>query len=142
MSISENKIKQKIIKHTLKNGKKQTSEKNFKQSLKNLQKTQKKFYNEIFKQSTLNSTPTFRVIKLKKRKSKLEIPAFLSSYHYRSSWGLKNIIQASQTNKSFNKQLEQEILSNAKTTSSIIKSKEELHKNILKKKKYFKFYRW
>ena len=49
----------------------------------------------------------------------------------------------SKTNNSvFYKQLEQEILLSAKLNGEIIKSKEELHKNILQKKKYFKFYRW
>lgn len=137
-----NKLKKKIINHTLKNGKKQLSEKILRKSFKCLQKTQKKSHNDLIKQSILNVTPTFRIIKLKRRKSKLEIPAFLSSYTYRTSWALKYLIKMSRTNNIFYQQLEQEILSSAKSNGETIKSKEEFHRNTLQKKKYFKFYRW
>lgn len=137
MPINENKVKQKIISHTFKNGKKQISEKLFKQSFKSLQKTQKKYHIEILKQSILNSTPIFRIIKLKRRKSKMEIPAFLSSYSYRTSWGLKYLVKMSRNKKSFYKQFEQEVLSSAKLVSDTVKFKEELHKSTLQKKKAF-----
>lgn len=142
MSISENIVKKKIINHTLKNGKKQISEKLFLKSLKCLQKTQKKSHNELFKQSVINLTPAFRVIKLKKRKSTLEIPGFLSSSSYRASWGLKHLVKVSQTNNAFHQKLLQEIIAGAKMNSEIIKSREELYKTIIQKKRYFKFYRW
>ena len=136
--------KNKTINHILKNGKKQISEEILKKSFKSLQKVQKKSHNEIIKQSILNSTPTFRIIKLKRKKSKQEVPAFLSTYDYRTSWGLKYLIKTvtSKTKNNFYKQLEQEILDTAKFTSETIKFKEELQKTTLQKKKYFKFYRW
>ena len=142
MSINENKLKKKLINHTFKNGKKHISEKILRKSFKCIQKTQKKSHNDLIKQSILNVTPTFRIIQLKRRKSKLEIPAFLSSYTYRTSWALKYLIKMSKTNNVFYKQLEKEILLSAKSNGEIIKLKEELHKNTLQKKKYFKFYRW
>lgn len=142
--MNKNKIKKKKINHILKSGKKQVSEKILKNSLKSLQKDQKKPHNEIFKQAILNSIPTFRVIKLKRKKSKLEIPAFLSSYKFRTSWGLKYLVKASSLDISnvFYKQLEKKILSTAKSVGEAIKFKEEIQKNVLQKKKYFKYYRW
>lgn len=139
-----NKTKKKVINHIFKNGKKQISEKILRNSFKSLQKTQKKPHNEIFKQTILNSTPIFRIIKLKRKKSKLEIPAFLSFYTCRTSWGLKYLVKASRfkINNVFYKQLEKEILSSAKATGEAVKFKEELQKNSLQKKKYFKYYRW
>ena len=142
MLINKNKLKKKIISHTFKNGKKHVCEKIFKKSFKSLQKIQKKSHNDVITQSILNVTPTFRIIKLKRRKSKLEIPVFLSSYIYRTSWALKYLIKLSKSNNIFYKQLEQEILFSAKSNGEIVKFKEELHKNISQKKKYFKFYRW
>lgn len=137
-------LKRKTINHILKNGKKQISEKILKSSVKSVQKFQKKSHNEILKLAIFNSMPTFRIIKLKRRKSLLEIPAYLSSYKYRASWGLKYLTKTltSSSNHIFYKQLKNEILSNASSTTETAKPKDEIQKNVLKKKKYFKHYRW
>lgn len=142
--MKKNKTKKIIINHIFKNGKKQISEKILKNSFKSIQKIQNKAHNEILKQTILNVTPTFRIIKLKKKKSSLEIPTFLYSYKNRTSWGLRYLIKAlpSRINNNFYKLLEQEILSSAKSTSEPIKFKEAIQKNTLQKKKYFKYYRW
>ncbi len=140
----KNKLKRKTVNHILKSGKKQVSEKILKKSLKSVQKVQKKSHNKILKLAICNSMPTFRIIKLKRRKSLLEIPAYISSYEYRTSWGLKYLTKAltSNSNNIFYKQLKNEILSNASSTIETAKPKDEVQKNVLKKKKYFKHYRW
>ena len=144
----QEKIKKKLLKHILKNGKKPISEKIFTKSVKSIQKSQNKSHSEILRLSILNSTPMFRIIKLKnkrrKKKSIKEIPAFLSTYTYRSSWGLKYLTKAStlKTENIFSNQLKQEILSTAKNESSSITLKNELQNKALEKKKYFRHYRW
>jgi ribosomal protein S7 len=142
--MTKNKLKQKTINHIFKSGKKQVSEKILKNSVKSVQKFQKKSHNEIVKLAIFNTMPTFRIIKLKRRKSLLEIPAYLSSYKYRASWGLKYLTKTltSNSNYIFYKQLKNEILSNAASTTETAKPKDEIQKNVLKKKKYFKHYRW
>jgi ribosomal protein S7 len=137
-------LKKKITNHIFKNGKKQVSEKILKNSFKSIQKIQKKSHKEILKQTIVNTVPTFRIIKLKKRKSILEIPAFLSSYEYRTSWGLKYLVKTftSKIKNPFHKELKKEVLSNNINTNEAIKFRDELQKTALKKKKYFKYYRW
>ena len=143
------KIKKKILNHILKDGKKKTSEKILTRSFKSIQKSQKKSHNDIMKLSIINLTPTFRVIKLKnnkrrKTKSTKEIPAFLSTYFFRSSWALKYLIQASRkkTSNVFCNQLTDEALLNAKHEGNAVKFKNEIQDQVLQKKKYFRHYRW
>jgi ribosomal protein S7 len=142
------KLKKKLLKHTLKNGKKLISEKALTKSFKSIQKSKKKPHNEILKLAILNSTPMFRIIKLKNKKrrkqSTKEIPAFLSTYQYRTSWGLKYLTKTStlKTFNSFSSQLKHEILLTAKHDSNAVTLKKELQTKALEKKKYFKHYRW
>jgi small subunit ribosomal protein S7 len=145
---NKEKLKKKFLKHILKNGKKSISEKILNKSFKFLQKSQKKSHGEILRLAILNSTPIFRIIKLKnkrrKKKSIKEIPAFLSTYKYRTSWGLKYLINTSnsKTNNTFSNQLNHSILESAKHTSNTITFKNELQNKALEKKKYFRHYRW
>jgi len=145
---SKKELKKKLSNHILKNGKKQVSEKILTKSFKSIQKSQKKSHNEIVKLAILNSTPTFRIIKLRnkkrKKKSIREIPAFLSTYTYRTSWGLKYLIKTStlKPGNIFADQLKHEILSSATSESNAITFKNELQNKALQKKKYFRYYRW
>ena len=145
---NKEKIKKKLLKHILKNGKKPISEKILTKSFKSIQKQQNKSHSEIFKLAIINSTPMFRIIQLKnkrrKKKSVKEIPAFLSTYKYRTSWGLKYLtkISTSKTDNIFSNQLKQEILYSAKDESSVITFKNELQNKTLKGRKYFRHYRW
>ena len=145
---NQEKIKKKLLKHILKNGKKLVSEKILTKSLKSIQKSQKKPHNEIVKLAVINSTPMFRVIKLKnkrrKKKSTKEIPAFLSTYLYRTSWSLKYLSKtlSSKIDTGFSNKLKHEILSSAKHESSTITLKNELQTKAFEKKKYFRHYRW
>ena len=142
------KLKKKLLKHILKNGKKPLSEKILTKSIKSIQKSETKPHIDILKLAIITSTPMFRVIKLKnkrrKKKSIKEIPAFLSTYSYRSSWSLKYLTKSShfKTNNIFSNQLKHEILSTAKNESSSITFKNELQNKALEKKKYFRHYRW
>lgn len=143
--MKENNTKKKLLNHILKNGKKQISEKIFKTCNKLLQKSQKKSHNELLKQTILNTTPAFKIISLKKRKGKVEIPVFLSSIIHRTSWGIKSLVKTvkiSKQNNVFFKQLKSEIESSFRAESKTVKTNEELQQQILQKKKYFKYYRW
>jgi small subunit ribosomal protein S7 len=147
--MNNQKLKEKVLNHILKNGKKKTSEKILTKSFKSMQKSQKKSHNEVIKLSIINSTPTFRIIKLKnnrrrKKKSIKEIPAFLSTYMFRSSWSLKYLVKASnkKTSNIFYNQLKDEALLNAKHEGNAVKFKDELQNQALQKKKYFRHYRW
>jgi len=146
--MEKKKLKKKLLSHILKNGRKQISEKILTKSFKSIQKSQKKSHTEIVKLAILNSTPMFRVIKLRnkrrKKKSIKEIPAFLSNYTYRTSWGLKYLIKTSTSKTSgvFSDQLKHEILLNATSEGNAVAFKNELQKKALPKKKYFKHYRW
>lgn len=143
--MSKNKFKKKILNHIFKDGKKQISEKILKTTFKLVQKFQKKPHNEIIKLSMLYATPTFRIIKLKKKKSRVEIPKFISSKEYQISWGIKNLITSSIDDtgcSGFEQKLKKTILSSAIFKNETLKKKDELQKNALKKKNFFKHYRW
>lgn len=147
--MKKKKLKKKLLSHILKNGRKQISEKILNKSFKSIQKSQKKSHTKIVKLAILNLTPVFRVIELKnkrrKKKSIKEIPAFLSCYTYRTSWGLKYLIKTLTSKASsgfFSDQLNHEILLNATSEGNAVTFKNELQKKALPKKKYFKHYRW
>lgn len=146
--MKKQKLKEKILNYILKNGKKKTSESILARSLKSIQKSQNKSHKEIVKLSIINSTPTFRIITLKnkrrKKKSIKEIPVFLSTYIFRSSWALKYTVKSSNKNSSniFYNRLTNETLLNAKNEGHAVTYKNELQKQALQKKKYFKHYRW
>lgn len=150
---NKKKLKQKILNHFLKNGGKKTCESKLLKALKLIQKSKKHTHIEILKLAILNTTPIFRVIKLKEKKRKKgsktdkEIPSFLSGYASRSSWALKYISFAAKKNKLksnniFYKQLGQEILTNANSEGDAIKQVQEVQKKALQKKKFFRYYRW
>lgn len=142
--MNKSKLKKKIINHIFRQGKKQKSEKIFKTTIKSIQKFQKKSHNEIIKLAMLNSIPTFRITKLKKKKSKIEVPTFVFTIQHRVSWGIKFLLKTFtfETNKTLNQKLKKTFLSNAVLKNETIKFKDELQKNALKKKSYFKYYRW
>lgn len=142
--MEKNKLKKKITNYIFKQGKKQRSEKILKTSIKSIQKFQKKSHYDLIKLTMLNSIPAFRVIKLKKEKSNIEIPTFISSLQYRTNWGIKYLIKTftSKTNNTLNQKLKNTFLTNTTAKNEIIKFKDELQKNALKQKSYFKYYRW
>jgi len=80
--ILKNTSKKKLFNHLTKNGQKEVIEKVMIKSNKQIQKHNKKNYNEIIKLSRLNTLPTFKIIKLTnsktRKKSTKEIPMFIS----------------------------------------------------------------
>jgi len=146
--INKNKLKNKLLNHILDKGKKRISEKILLKNFKSIQKSQKKSHNEIVKLAIVNLTPMFRIIKLKNKrgrnKSVTEIPAFLSNYTYRTSWGLKHLVNnsTSKTTYNFFNKLKSEIINNTMHEGSAITFKNELQNKALHKKKYFRHYRW
>ena len=146
--MKKQKLKKKLLNHILQDGRKQISEKILVKSFKSIQKSQKKSHTEIVKLAILNSTPMFRVIRLKnkrrKKSSVKEIPAFLSNYTYRTSWGLKYLVKTSTSKASsgMSNQLKHEIMSNVIHEGSAVIFKNELQNKALPKKKYFRHYRW
>lgn len=146
--INKKELKNKLLNHILNKGQKHISEKILLKNFKSIQKSQKKSHNEIMKLAIVNVTPTFRIIKLKnkrrRKKSVTEIPAFLSNYTYRTSWGLKYLVKnsTSKTNNNFFNKLKSEIISNAMYEGITVTFKNELQNKALNKKKYFRHYRW
>lgn len=143
------KLKDKILNYLLHEGQKKTSEKIITKSLKSIQKSQNKPHNDLIKLAIIHSTPMFRIIKLKnnkrrKKKSVKEVPAFLSTYTFRTSWSLKYLTKTlnKKDYKTFSKNFNNEILLNAKHQGNAVKFKNELQSQALQKKKYFKNYRW
>ena len=150
----QSKSKSKIVNHFLQNGNKVTCEIILSKSLKLIQKSQVKSHSEIIKLAILNATPVFRIMELKEKRKKKrkkgtkrskEIPAFLSHYMFRTSHALKLMVNSAKKrskNSSFSDQLHQEIVASSQNFGETVKFKEETQKQALKKKFYFKYYRW
>jgi len=143
--ILKNTSKKKLFNHLTKNGQKEVIEKVMIKSNKQIQKHNKKNYNEIIKLSRLNTLPTFKIIKLTnsktRKKSTKEIPMFISSNGYRTTLGLKYLVKTKQYRKLV-VMLENEIILSSKCESSIVDYKNDLQNKASREKKYFRYYRW
>jgi ribosomal protein S7 len=142
-------IHKKFINHVMKNGGKQTSEKIILKSFKELQKKSLKKSNEIIKLALLYSIPIFKfnIItnkKVKKNKQKVkEIPSFITNTNSRISLAIKFILRTIKKKKEiFYSKLNKELLLNSQKKGETIQMKNDLQKEIIKKKRYLKFYRW
>jgi ribosomal protein S7 len=142
-------IQQKLTNHVMKNGEKKTSEKIILQSFKELQKNSLKKTNEIVKLALIYSIPVFKLNiiknkKVKKNKQKLkEIPSFITNNNSRISLAIKFILKTIKKKKEiFYNKLNKELFLNSQKKGETIQIKNILQKEILKKKRYLKFYRW
>jgi ribosomal protein S7 len=142
-------IHKKFINQVMKNGGKQTSEKIILKSFKELQKKSLKKSNEIIKLALLYSIPVFKfnIItnkKVKKNKKKVkEIPSFITNTNSRISLAIKFILKTIKKKKEiFYSKLNKELLLNSQKKGETIQMKNDLQKEIIKKKRYLKFYRW
>lgn len=141
--------KNKIINHLTQKGKKTKSEKILNKSTKELQKNSKKQTKKLIQLSIVLSSIMFktRIIKNKKNRKKKNkiIPTFIYDKNKRFSFAIKLIIQATKENYNncFHKKLKDEFFSTVILKNKITKTKKDLEKQTIKKKKYvFKYYRW
>lgn len=149
MTKNRTNLKKKLLNHLTKSGKKQISEKVLIKSLKATQTSQKKNHYKVIRLSLLNTTPTFKIVKLKNKKrrksSTKEIPTFLSNFRSRTSWSLKYLIKTTssqENNITFSEKLKNELLLGAKSENNVTLLKNKLQHKTIQEKKYFKNFRW
>ena len=146
-------IKDKIINHIMKDGKKETSENILRKSFKKLNWDISKPSLIIFKLCVSNSIPLFKLHtstnkKVKKKKRTVRItPVFIRKFTSWMSLGLKFILKNLKQKSSLNysDRLVSEILINVKENSNLFKLVDDIHQEALghkKYKKYLKNYRW
>ena len=142
-------LKQKLVNTLMNKGNKKTGEKILVKSLKLLQKSTTKKYISLIQLAIVNATPVFKVnqqlLKKGKRKSKKDIPTFITSDSLRTMLSLKFIKNASmkkQTSTSFYKKLTQEILAACDSKSKSVEQKNELQKQTFVNKRYLAKFRW
>jgi small subunit ribosomal protein S7 len=142
-------LAKKLSNRLLINGKKKISENIILKSFKCLQKESTKETKKVFQLAIINTSPTFKIHKISNKKKKKgqkfrEIPAFISTADSRSSLAIKFLLKDS-TKKPYKKifdNLAKEIITAAKLQGNSINSKNELQKQVLDKRHFFKYYRW
>lgn len=150
---SELKIKEKLLNHIMKKGRKETCEKILLKSVKQLQKETLKKALNVVKGALINVIPVFKIntieIKKKKRKKTIrEEPVFLVFNKSRISEAIKLIIKASKKIEknitSYYLKLVVGLLCDCKggVESEAVLMKNNIQEKVLAKKKYLKNYRW
>jgi ribosomal protein S7 len=141
-------IKNKIISHLLVNGEKKTSENSLLKSFKELQRHSSKSSKKLVQLAIMYSLPVFKLHKMtqkkKRRKKVREIPAFILNEKARVSLAIKFIIASvkKKATGNFYMKFKHEILLNSQNKGSAADVKNELQKQVLVKKRFFRFYRW
>ena len=143
-------IKNKIINHIMTNGKKKTSEKILLSSLKQLQKYSQKQSKKLIQLAIINSTPIFKLHKIRNKKQKKrnkkvrEIPAFISNSHTRISLAIQFILATTKKQKTneFYVKLKQKVLENVQQKGLAVGLKNDSQKQVLLNKRYFTYYKW
>jgi len=148
MKLAETYLKEKLIKNTIKNGKKHTVEKNITKCFKKIQLGLNKKLKDIIKLSIRNSTPLFKLhkfeIKKGKRKKLREVPGFILYKISRNSAAIKNMLINIKTGKKKLKDnLQKELILNAKNNSesNSISKKIELNSKISSYSHLFKYFK-
>lgn len=141
------KIQAKLINHITLNGRKETGEKNLVKGFKKLQKNYKKKTHEIFQLAIIYSISIFKIHKVKNKKNKTnefkEIPGFIKNNKTRTSLAIKTLLLHTNTqNEAFAKKLTKEILITSKNKGNNVEKKNEVQKNILNQKHFFRYYKW
>ena len=139
-------IKHKIFNHLMVNGKKETTEKHFLKSFKQLQKSLNKNVVNITKIGIINSKPIVSInnIKTKKKKKNIKEYSIVLEFEKRLSLAIKfslSITKNKDINLPLYNILKQELVYNSQNNSNATKKKENLQKNSLLNKKYA-YYRW
>jgi len=142
------KVKNKLINHIMFGGNKAIVENIILKTIKKLQKNSNIQLKQIIKISIINSTPTFKMHKIKKKKTKkkkiIEIPAFISKSISRTSAAIKLILENIKKKKSkkIYNGLTQEILLTTEYKGNIIEIKNNRQQQVILKKHFFNYYRW
>lgn len=138
------KVKDKILNHLLRDGRKKTSEKILLQGFKELQRLSKKRSTKLIELAIICSMPIFKIHKHEKNKRKKkdirEVPTLVESKKARVSLAIKLILKGLKSKKlncSYVK-FHNEIFSAAKGEGFAVQVKNEVHKQGLSKK--FSFY--
>ena len=133
----------------LNNGKKQTSEKIIKKSVKAIQKQSSINHKFLIKKAIIFSIFIFKIEKQSnkrgKKKTVKEIPSFISNDNTRKNKSLQNLKNSSMSNKEFNtfyKKFSNEILSSCAKKSETINNRNIINKHVLSKKRFLNQFRW
>jgi len=143
-------IRNKIINHITKHGKKGVGERIWKDTLKQIQKTSLKSVRSTVQVALINAAPAFKMHKTTSRKAKRrkkthlkEIPVFIKKHSIRMSLSMKNILSASKrSGVSTSTKLAKDILIASENKGPAIQKKNLVQEKVLTNKKYFRFYRW
>ena len=135
-------IKLKLYNNLMLNGNKLKCEKNFKKSIKNFQKDNKKDYKIIFKNSIIKSTPVIKLCEIKNKKSrkkKNKIFPYVVNKKIRLSLGIKTLIK--NTKKPLFSNMSKEMIKRLQNDTEISNIQTENYKTAIKLKKS-SFFRW
>jgi len=142
-------LKNKIVNVLMKNGEKRTGEKILLKSLKLLQKSSQKNFQNLFQLAVINAASTFKlneqVMKKGKRKSKKIIPFFIINDSLRIMAALKYMkttVSKTKSPNTFYQSLGKEILASSFLKSNSIEQKTKLQTQILLNKRYLSKFRW
>jgi ribosomal protein S7 len=142
-------LKEYIKTSLLTNGKKQTSEKIFKKSVKQIQKQSNINHKLLIKKAVIFSICVFKIEKQSNKRGKRrivkEIPFFISNKNTRKNKSLKNIRNSSIKNKELNnfyKKFSNEILLTCNKKSESINNRDNVNKHVLSKKRYLNKFKW
>ena len=142
-------LKEKIVNSFMQKGKKETSERILNQTIKKIQKLEKKNCKNQLQLAIMNLTPTFKLNKQSKKRGKKKqmnhVPNFLPNNYLRIGFALKLLKLTLLKNKKGKtcEHLAKEILTSSNSVKSIsIEQKNELQKQVLSQKRYFYKFRW
>jgi ribosomal protein S7 len=142
------KIKNKLMNHIMLGGNKAIIENVVFKTIKKLQKNSNKQLKQIIKISIINSTSTFKMHKIKNKKTKkkkiIEIPAFISKSISRTSLAIKLILENVKKKKSkkIYNELTQKIILTTDCKGNAVEIKNNLQQQVILKKHFFNYYRW
>ena len=135
-------IKLKLYNNLMLNGNKIKCEKNFKKSIKNFQKHNKKDYKIIFKNSIVKTTPIIKLCEIKNKKSRKKnkkIFPYVINKKVRLSLGIKTLIR--NTRKPLYSNISEEMIKQLQNDSETSNNHIENYKTAIKLKKS-SFFRW
>jgi len=139
-------IKNKIINHLIRNGKKETSLKILLKTFKELQKVSLTQSNKLINLSLIHITPIFKIHKMMKKRNPvriLEIPVIANSNKSKVFLAIKLLLSIVKNNKksNFSIQFSKKILLNTTNEEFFAQLKNNIQRQALAKKHLFYYYR-